>query len=98
MQNTFFVDDLTAELWATRQQMWRLVAYVKHVCQSLTDNGNEISKSKSVFSTSDGDTAKFLQYEFKELGISNSDRVKSLGTGLGVGIRRNVQVMSKRLK
>lgn len=87
---TLFVDDLSAEAAGTKRFVVRnLVPFVGYVCDRMQEDLLEISKRKSICSGSTDALGKELATAWQKYGIRYSRRVKSLGTGLGAGARRN---------
>ena len=95
---TLFVDDVACELAAREDAMLRhLSGFVLSVCRWLEDARNDISLKKSICIVSCPALGKKLEDALCGYSIKFHRRVKSLGTGLGGGARRNVQVLRKRL-
>ena len=96
---TLFVDDLSAEVAGTFAfVMKQLVPFVLCVCDSMTKDLLEVSKAKSVCTASDEKLGRALERGLCRFGIRFVRRVKSLGTGLGAGTRRNAMAGAARLR
>ena len=96
---TLFVDDLSAEVAGTRRFILRyLIPFVLFVCDRMTNDHLEISRKKSVCVASSDSLGKDLARGLQRFGIRCVRRVKSLGSGLGAGARRNAQVTMARLR
>lgn len=99
VQPTLFVDDLGAEVcgsphWLLRQ----LGGFFLAVCRGVTAAGMEISAKKSVCLASTRGLGEQLQRELSEFGVKFVLKAKALGSGLGAGVKRNVLVLTQRLK
>ncbi len=93
-----YVDDITAEAAATRRLVLRdLVLATLFVCDRLTADGAEVSTSKSFCAASNAELGATIAARLTRYGFKLRQRVKSLGTGLGAGVRRNASVAKGRL-
>ncbi len=96
---TLFVDDLSAEGAGTqRYVLQHLIPFVLCVCDGMTDALLEVSQRKSVCTASSDALGDLLANGLRRYAVQYARRVKSLGVGLGAGIRRNAQVVSRRLR
>lgn len=94
---TLFVDDLSAEAAGTERYLIRnVVPFVRYVCNRMQEDLLEISQRKPVCIASTDALGRSLAATWRKYGIRYVRRVKSLGTGLGAGARRNVQVAKMR--
>ena len=91
-------DDATIETFCTNM---RVVAEhskaVNDFVTSLTDLRMQFSDTKNVVCASTSKLANAAVKAIRGIKISTSDRVVSLGTGLGAGTRRNMFQVRKRL-
>ncbi len=96
---TLFVDDLSAEVSGTRRYVLRhLIPFVLYVCDRMTESLLEVSRKKSVCTASSAATGIAIQRGLLRFAVRYVDRVKSLGSGLGAGTRRNARVTAGRLR
>ena len=96
---TLFVDDLSIELSGEDDHIiYHIVGFTAKTSKRITDDGMEVSKTKSVVSASHPSLADELMEQLKLQGIKHTKRVKSLGVGLAAGTARNTMVMDTRLK
>ncbi len=96
---TLFVDDLSAEVAGTRRFILQhLVPFVLHVCDGMSAYLLEVSRAKSVCTASTDSLGSDLAQALRRYGIRYERRVKSLGTALGAGVRKNARVASARLR
>ncbi len=96
---TLFVDDLSIEAAGTFTYIRKhLVPFVLYVCDRMTDDLLEVSKAKSVCTASSEELGHTLERDLRRYGIRFMRRVKSLGVGLGAGVRRNAVVGAARLR
>ena len=96
---TLFVDDLSIEVAGTFTYIRKhLVPFVLYVCDRMTDDLLEVSKAKSVCTASSEELGHTLERDLRRYGIRFMRRVKSLGVGLGAGVRRNAVVGAARLR
>ena len=96
---TLFVDDLAAESSggpATVAQ--QLVGFTSQVCNEFAECMPEVSVSKSICSASTPSLRAALQRSLVAFGIRYEAWVKSLGSALGAGRRRNAGPLNARLK
>ena len=63
----------------------------------FAETGMELSTSRSVCTASVRRLGNALAKRWAALGIKFEARVKALGAGLGVGVRRNAKVLKKRI-
>ena len=94
-----FVDDLSADKAAPDEHVDReLGGFIEVVAAEFKANELELSPTKCVSIASSKALGEKLQARWKELGlhIPYMKGVKSLGAGLGAGVRRNVQVVKDR--
>ncbi len=95
---TVYVDDISAEIAATRRLvMQNIGAATACVCRLLQQNGAEISSTKSFCTASTDAIGTAVAEQLKEFGFGYRRRVKSLGAALGAGVRRNASVARSRL-
>ncbi len=96
---TLFVDDLSAEVAGTPRYILRhLIPFVIYVCNQMTEDLLEVSAKKSMCTASSDALGTALAQGLQRYAIQYARRVKSLGTGLGAGVRRNAQVAQSRLR
>ena len=96
---TLFVDDLSAESVAGERHIrCNLVGFVNMVCDRIKADGMEVSATKSVSTASGEGLGQELADQLAHHGVSFKMRNKSLGSGLGSGVRRNATVINLRLK
>ena len=96
---TLFVDDLSAESVAVERHIkHHLVGFVHMVCRRIKADGMEVSTSKSVSTASDDKLGQEIAELLAQHGVKSTRKTKSLGTGLGSGVRPNASVINKRLK
>ena len=96
---TLFVDDLSAEASGGPVTILReLAGFTSQVCRDMTANKLQVSPTKSLCSASSTQLGDGLQRALSEFGVTFQSRVKSLGTPLGGGTRRNVGPLNARLK
>ena len=94
-----FVDDLSAEMIGPDDYVLiELVGFVRHVAHSFTEAEMELSKTKSVCRASTESLGRKLEELLKDLCVTFEKAVKSLGVGLGAGVRRNTKVMAARIQ
>ena len=95
---TLFVDDLSAECTGPDKAiMAELVPFINKVAVDIEDVGMELSRKKCVCTASSDDLGHRLAACWTDYGIKYQRYVKSLGVGLGAGVRRNTRVMKKRV-
>ena len=58
----------------------------------------ELSKTKSVCTASTESLGRMLEASLKDLAVNFEKTVKSLGVGLGAGVRRNTNAMATRIR
>ena len=96
---TCYVDDVGVEMTSTAMEIERRLPQVTLAfTRPLERVGLEFSASKNSVTASCGTLAGRLAAKLERLRVRRRDRVKSLGTGLGVGRRRNAQVGKRRLE
>jgi hypothetical protein len=85
---TLFVDDLSAEsVSVERHVKHHLVRFVHMVCERIKADGMEVSATKSVCTASTERLGQELAEELSQHGVRFTRMTKSLGTGLGSGVR-----------
>ena len=95
---TLFVDDLAADIIAKKDHIVaELGGFIEIVAKFIHDTGQELSSTKSVCTASSTELGKLLSEKWAKLNITFQRKVKSLGVGMGAGVRRNVDVQKKRL-
>ena len=96
---TLFVDDLGVEVaGGPKYCESQLVGFVLMVCDAITADGMEVSADKSVCLASTLALGEAVRDGLKQYNVKLVQRAKSLGAGLGAGIRRNTAVMKARMK
>ena len=94
-----FVDDLSAEATGPdKAVVQELGGFVRNVAESFDEAEMELSKTKSVCTASTESLGKELEANLKDLAVNFEKTVKSLGVGLGAGVRRNTKVMATRIR
>ena len=96
-----FVDDLSAEMTGPDDHVvTELGGFIAVIAEEFQTCELELSSTKCVSSASNASLGTRLQNHWRELGLNvpYCEGVKSLGAGLGAGVRRNVQVIRARLK
>lgn len=94
-----FVDDLSAEMTGPGDYVLKeLGGFVKHVANSFIGTETGRSKTKIVCTASTDTLGKRLEELLKDLCLTFGKTVKSLGVGLGAGVRRNTKVMAARIQ
>ena len=94
---TLYVDDLSAEVTASRKAVHEmLVGFMLMVCRMIEELGMEVSRDKSVCTACDSELGRGIAVALSDFGITYVQRAKSLGAGLGGGVRRNTTVQAKR--
>ena len=98
---TVFVDDLAAE--SAGPDKWintELGGFIEIIVDGFKANRFELSGTKTLVTASTDELGKMMVDMRQESGISikYASKVKSLGVGLGAGVRRNVDVAKHRLK
>ena len=95
---TLFVDDLSAECTGPEKVIEaELVPFINKVAADIEGDGMELSRKKCVCTASSDQLGHRLAACWAHYGINYQRYVKSLGVGLGAGVRRNAGVMKKRL-
>ena len=90
-----FVDDLSAEMTGPDDHVLsELAGFVKNVAGSFVEAEMELSKTKSVCTASTESLGRKLEASLEDLSVTFEKTVKSLGVGLGAGVRRNTKVMA----
>ncbi len=93
-----FVDDISTEMASTKRLIVaNLIPATAMICTGLEDDGLEVSADKSFCTASEIDLGRQLQEGLRRWGFRFMQRVKSLGAGLGAGVRRNMRVARGRL-
>ena len=96
---TVFVDDIAADMAGPDDQVVRnLGGFIERIARVFKKNGLELSAKKSVCTASTKTLGRRLAQRWKAHGISFCQRVKALGVGMAAGCRRNVEVLTKRLR
>ncbi len=96
---TAYVDDVATEMASTRRLLRAsLASATAFICDRLVGDGLEISSTKSVCSASKDSIGRELAAALSRYGFRFKRRVKSLGTGLAAGVRRNTAVAMSRLR
>ena len=96
---TCYVDDVGVEMTSTATEIERRLPQVTLAfTRPLERVGLEFSATKNAVTASCGTLAGRLEAKLERLRVRRRDRVKSLGTGLGAGRRRNAQVGKRRLE
>ena len=72
--------------------------FVRHVPNSFTEAEMELSKTKSVCTASTEALGRRLEELLKDLCVTFENTVKSLGVGLGAGVRRNTKVIAASIQ
>ena len=94
-----YVDDLSVEVAGTRRLVITyLIPFELCVCKRMREDLLEVSRKKSVVTSSTDWLGFELQRGLAEFGVCYSRRVKSFGAGLGAGSRRNTNVASDCLR
>ena len=97
---TLFVDYLAAEVCApAKHAISQMGGFIEYVAEFITDTKQALSTTKSNVTASSKWVGDALVERWKKKGIQIhfKHRVKALGVGLGVGVRRNAAVMRARL-
>ena len=93
-----FVDDLSAEDTGTEKSVeGQLSGVGLQVCDDITAAEMEVSGTKSFCTASSPSLGNKIADNIAKYAVTYHAYVKSLGTGLGAGIRRNTSVLKKRL-
>ena len=96
---TLYVDDLSMESSGTNKHVCtQRVGFVRIACERFVADELEVSRTKSVCSADTDAIGSESAGALAEYDIKYCRRVKSLGFGLGGGVRRNVGVVRRRLK
>ena len=99
VEPTLFVDDLSAECTGPEKMIeTELVSFINEVAADIEGDGMELSRKKCMCTASSDQLGHRLAACWADYGINYQRYVKSLGVGLGAGVRRNAGVMRKRLK
>ena len=95
---TCYVDDVALEQAGSAESVEEdLAAVTLCFTKALEDAGLEFSATKNTVSASVGILSDRLAKKLARLKVRRQDRVKSLGTPMGAGRRRNAQVAKARL-
>ena len=95
---TLFVDDLSAEVVASRTHVvTAVVSFMTTVCRRLTSDRMQISETKTVCTASAQAVGREIEEGLSSFGILFVLRTKSLGVGMGAGARRNAAILRRRL-
>ena len=95
---TLFVDDLSAECTGPDHVILEeLVPFINGVAADIEGVGMELSRKKSICTANSDTLGKQLEECWTEIGVTYQRYAKSLGVGMGAGIRRNAKVARARL-
>ena len=101
MSHTVFVDDLAAE--SAGPDGWikaELGGFITIIVAGFRANRFELSGTKSLVTAATDELGEAMAALWLERGIfiKYAKKVKTLGVGLGAGVRRNVDIMQQRLR
>ena len=97
---TLFVDDLAAQVCQpAKRAMQQLGGFIESIAAFVSSTKQMLSTTKSNVTASSRWVGEALVARWAKKGIliHYKSRVKSLGVGLGAGVRRNAEVMRTRL-
>jgi hypothetical protein len=99
IEPTVFVDDIAADMCGPEKQIVRnLRGFIDVIADFFKTNRLELSSKKSVCTATTKKLGNKLVDKWKTHGIQFCERVKALGVGLAAGCRRNMEVLTKRLR